>query len=270
MARQERNTVDYFPHLIGNGKKIKFIEQKYGNDGYTTWFKILESLASTDYHYLNLNDEINVMHLASNCRISEDKLFSIINDLVRLNVLSNDLWDVKIIWSQVFIDSIKDVYKKRTNECITLPRLRLLLSDLGILKPCKSILKPCKSILQGSVNPQTKLNYTKDIINTNNINIDFVKLLGFFNTVTGKKSKVVPKKAKEQINARLKEGFTKEDIASAIKNCFADKYHIETNHKHLTLEFITRADKLEKYSSIKEKKTQTKLTETDHLKRDKF
>lgn len=109
----------------------------------------------------------------------------------------------------------------------------------------------------------------KDIIK-NNINvIDFVKLRDFFNSITGKKTKVVTKKAKEQINARLKEGFIKEDIASAIKNCFADEYHISTGHKFLTLEFITRADKLDKYSSIK--KDAPKLIEQPtHLKRDKF
>jgi len=78
--------------------------------------------------------------------------------------------------------------------------------------------------------------------------IDFSKLLEFFNKTTGKKSRVVNKKTKEQFKARLKEGYTKQDIKEAIMNCYTDSFHKETNHKHLTLEFIGRADKLDKYS----------------------
>lgn len=80
------------------------------------------------------------------------------------------------------------------------------------------------------------------------INWDF--LLDYFNKVTNKKCKLIPEKVKTGFKARIKEGFTKEDIANAIKNCSKDTYHIETNYKYLTLEFISRADKLDKYANI--------------------
>jgi uncharacterized phage protein (TIGR02220 family) len=99
----------------------------------------------------------------------------------------------------------------------------------------------------------------KQLTTTNNIiikkeNIEPINwsvLLDFFNEVTGKKCKVVPEKAKSQFKARLKENFTKEDIANAIQNAFNDNYHKENNHKYLTLEFISRADKLERFSTQK-------------------
>jgi len=88
--------------------------------------------------------------------------------------------------------------------------------------------------------------------NINNIEpINWLVLLDYFNEVTGKKCKVVPEKAKKQFKARLKENFTKEDIANAIQNAYNDKYHKETNHQYLTLEFISRADKLERFSTQK-------------------
>jgi uncharacterized phage protein (TIGR02220 family) len=87
----------------------------------------------------------------------------------------------------------------------------------------------------------------KDIIEP----INWPVLLDFFNKTTGKKCKVVPKKAKEQFNARLKEGFTKVDIANAIVNASNDDYHIKEKLKYITLEFISRADKLDKFSQIK-------------------
>jgi hypothetical protein len=147
MARPERNTIDYFPHMLGEGKKMFFIEHKYGNNGYATWYKILEKLGSTEFHYLNLNREDEVMFLAAKCKVSEELLLSIINDLSKMDVFDKELWNEKIIWCPQFIESIEDAYKKRNNKCITLSSLRVLLTSLGILKPIKL---PSK----GSVNPQ--------------------------------------------------------------------------------------------------------------------
>jgi uncharacterized phage protein (TIGR02220 family) len=86
-------------------------------------------------------------------------------------------------------------------------------------------------------------------VNVNN-NIDWSKLLSKFNSITGKKSKVVPDKARKQILARIKEGYTKADILKGIENCYKDSHHQETNHKYLTLEFISRPDKLEKFVNV--------------------
>lgn len=88
----------------------------------------------------------------------------------------------------------------------------------------------------------------------NNLKVDWDKLILTFNSITGKKTRIVNEKTRKQILARLKEGYSKMDIQEAIENCFKDKYHIETNHDYLTLEFISRPGKMEKYSSIKEKK----------------
>ena len=149
MARPERNTVDYFPHLLGEGKKMYFIENKYGNNGYATWYKILEKLGSTEYHYLDLNREDEVMFLAAKCKVSEELLLSIINDLSKMDVFHKELWASKIVWCPQFIESIEDAYKKRNNKCITLNGLSTLLAGLGILKPSKQVLK-------GGINPQRR------------------------------------------------------------------------------------------------------------------
>jgi len=61
MARPERRNVDYFPHPVKHGKKMFFIENKYGNDGYSSWFKILEQLGDADDHYLDLEDQSQLM-----------------------------------------------------------------------------------------------------------------------------------------------------------------------------------------------------------------
>lgn len=99
--------------------------------------------------------------------------------------------------------------------------------------------------------PQLSTNIINNLNNKTNA-IDFDALLVFFNKVTGKNLKVINSKAKSQFNARIKDGYEKQDISKAIINCFNDPYHKE-NPKYLTPEFISRPDKFEKYTSATEK-----------------
>ena len=153
MARPQRNNVDYFPFLCKEGTAMFYIEQKYGNDGFATWIKVLRHLAVTNNHYLNLNNKAEFMLLSSKCRVSEMVLNEIINDLCDLGEFDKELWSYKIVWCQKFIDSIQDAYNKRNNKCITLEGLRLLLTSLGVLKLSK--LPP-----KGGEKPQTKEEYS--------------------------------------------------------------------------------------------------------------
>jgi len=154
MSRPEKNTVEYFPHYISDGKKMFFIEHKYGNDGYSVWFKLLETLASTERHFLNLNSESDLMFLSAKCRVEESVLISILNDLAKLGEINNIAWDNKIVWSDKFIESLGEAYKRRNNKCMNYDSLCIHLSSLGI---------HLTSI--GSVeevdNTQTKLNNNK-------------------------------------------------------------------------------------------------------------
>jgi hypothetical protein len=90
----------------------------------------------------------------------------------------------------------------------------------------------------------------KQINNETSTKVDWDKLLKTFNSITNKKARVVNAKVKREIKKRLKEGYTKQDIVNAITNCYNNPFHKENNHDFLTLEFITRSDKLEKYSQM--------------------
>jgi hypothetical protein len=93
----------------------------------------------------------------------------------------------------------------------------------------------------------------KDIISQPKVDIDFDKLLESYNTLTGKNTRKVTDKAKRQIKARYKDGYTKTDIWNAMLNCSKDKFHKENNYKYFTLEFITREDKLNNFLSLTDK-----------------
>lgn len=71
--------------------------------------------------------------------------------------------------------------------------------------------------------------------------------INIFNLVTGKTARGC-KPSKTQFQARVKEGWKLEDFKKAIENACKDDYHISTGKKHLTLEFFTRSDKLDKFT----------------------
>lgn len=155
MARPERNNVDYFPFYCEDGKKMFYLEETYGNDGFATFIKILRELAKTDYHYLDLSKNTTRMFLSAKCKVSKEVLESIIKDLVDLEKFDRVLWEENnIIWCQDFIDSIQDAYSKRKNKCINYDSLLLHLISLGVRKPSKQQSKD-------HVNPQRKEKETK-------------------------------------------------------------------------------------------------------------
>ena len=103
-----------------------------------------------------------------------------------------------------------------------------------------------------------------DSVNDINKNIDYLALLGFINKTFGRRFEVINDKTKRAYKARLKDGYTKEQINDAIKNAAVSKYHKDNNYQYCTPEFYSRAETIDKYSGI------TIKTESDailaHLK----
>ena len=106
-------------------------------------------------------------------------------------------------------------------------------------------------------------NVTVSVINkeyTDVENIDFDSLLSFINDSFKRNFLVINAKNKQAYNARIKQGYKKEDILAAIRNCRKSDYHVDTNYRYCTPEFFSRADILDKYSN---------LTEIDKMKIEK-
>ncbi len=150
MARPESNTVSYFPFYCEEGKKMHYLEETYGNDGFATFVKLLRELAKTDNHYLDLSKKTTVMFLAAKCKVTVITLELIINDLVELGKFDKVLWsENKIIWCEDFINSIQDAYIKRKSNCMTYEGLLSLLVSFGVRKLDNLPLK-------GDINTQRK------------------------------------------------------------------------------------------------------------------
>lgn len=114
MTRPRSNTVDYFPHMVNHGDTLEIIEGEFGNDGYTTWFKLLETLCKTENHYLDCSNYERFKLLQVKCRVDEITINRIINLLANLQAIDQELWEKeRIIWSDNLVDNLDIVYKNR-------------------------------------------------------------------------------------------------------------------------------------------------------------
>ena len=95
-------------------------------------------------------------------------------------------------------------------------------------------------------------------------NINYQALLDLLGVSFNRKFKVINSKAKRSYQARLRDGYTFEDITKAIINCKENQFHKDNNYNYCTPEFFSRAETLDKYSN------RTIITESDtilaHLK----
>ena len=172
MARAKKRTVDYFPHQCNHGKTMFILEQKYGNDGYAFWFKLLELLGNTEGHFLQLENPADWEFLQAKTHLSDSLCREILNLLARLDAIDRELWEKqKAVWCQNFVDGIADVYRNRRVETPT--------------KPSFYTQKPGGDDISTPENPQSKLKETK-LKETIEDNADWPKISTVYTELTGR------------------------------------------------------------------------------------
>jgi hypothetical protein len=105
--------VDYFPHYCQHKKTLFILEERYGNDGYAFWFKLLEMLGNSKGHYLDLNDSSEMEFLMAKTHLSGVIGMEILDLLAKLGAIDPEAWSRKAIWCQNFVDGVAPVYQSR-------------------------------------------------------------------------------------------------------------------------------------------------------------
>lgn len=253
MAREQRKDVDYFPHDCTHGRKMHIIETKYGNDGYATWFKLLEQLGKAKNHYIDFSDDMTLMFLTSVFKIDEEKTLSILNDLAKLGAIDKLLFDdFKVIYSQKFADSVQDAYRNRKGKMFQysdiLDEIRQKNNQSSVRLNAKVvnltevIRKEEKSKVKESKEEKSKVNTPIGVVDLKNQpdhpKIDFNKLLSFFNSNRGIFPEV--KKMSEVRKKRilvLEKLYGKESIQLVITKSRDSKFLQGENKENWTASF---------------------------------
>lgn len=150
MPRPKKAVVDYFPHFVNHGRTLFTLENKFGNDGYSFWFKTLELLGSTEQHYIDCRDMEAWEFLLAKTRVSGEIAIEILDLLAKLGAIDKELWGDQIIWSENFINNLAAVYKRRGVKVFT---------KADIKDSC--LQKPSLSGVYVNNNPQSKVEESK-------------------------------------------------------------------------------------------------------------
>lgn len=181
MPRSKKATVDYFPHSCMHGRTLHIIENKFGNDGYAFWFKLLENLGATENHFIDCNDPATWEYLLAQTRVSGETAESILNLLSSLGAIRTEFWKMRIVWSENFVKNLEAVYQRRRIDVFTI----------------KDIEEYCqhKHYLNGinvNINPQSKVKESRVKESKVKYSLRFLK---FYEAYPKKESKAEAEKA---------------------------------------------------------------------------
>lgn len=152
MARPNKQKVDYFPHYVKAGRTVYILEERYGNDGYAFWFKLLELLCDSDGHFIDCRNPSNWEFLLAKTHVETDKAEDIIATLVNLGKIDAQLWDKRVIWTQSLLDNLSSVYERRKE---SLPKKPQLTQAETVVKPGKCEQKPSDEVVSDNNNPHS-------------------------------------------------------------------------------------------------------------------
>ena len=229
MARPQKQTVDYFPHdtdASTNSRTLKILENRFGNDGYTFWFKLLELLGRKEGHYIDFNDEDGLEYLSSETKIKDiETLKEMLEILVRRGSIDKELFEHKIIWCQSFVEGIADAYRNRKASLPQKPNLNNI----------RNSIPDSHNSISDNDNPQTKLNKTK--VNNNK----YTGLFNLWNSLGIYQHKKLTRDMRGAIDSARKD-YSQEEIERAMSNYAiivkGKEYYFD--HRWTLAEFLSR------------------------------
>jgi hypothetical protein len=93
------------------------------------------------------------------------------------------------------------------------------------------------------------VNVNDNVIDNNKEHIDFQALLEVINFSFSRKFEMINEVTQKKFNKLLKDGYKKQNILFAIKNCANDTFHKENNYKYCTPDYFARPKTIDMYGN---------------------
>ena len=113
MARPQKQTIDYFPHHVSDGKTKLILQNEFGNEGYAFWYQLLELLCESENQFFDYSNPASYRLLLAKTHSTEDTAGKILQLLADLGTIDPELHKSRIIWSQNLIENLELVYRRR-------------------------------------------------------------------------------------------------------------------------------------------------------------
>jgi len=241
----------YFSHDYSttNDTKIQALLGKYGAKGYGIYWRVVEILHEEQDHKLYLKPYI-FEAIASTFKEDVNLIKEIITYQVKICELfkkrGNYIYSERVLENIAKRDKIKEVRSlagQRSAEVRKKQKVTNVEQKDDIVK--QNLTKEIK--LNKKEKENKVLQFKKD-------NIDWNKLLLFFNKTFKKSNRVFNDSNKNKYLARIKEGYTRENISKSMQKASIDVFHTDNNYKYCTLEYFSRSATLDKYGFDSTKK----------------
>ena len=116
-GRPRKYDAEYFPHFCNHNRTLEIIVDKYGNEGYGFYYRLRELLGKTPKHGYDASNKLKYQYLLSKTGVDHEKADEIIALLCEFGEFDGNLWkENKVIWWYSFVESLKELYKKRKNQ----------------------------------------------------------------------------------------------------------------------------------------------------------
>jgi hypothetical protein len=115
MPRAAETRADYFPFYAKDGRTLFILQSKYGLEGIGFFTNLLRALCTTPGHILDLSNPVDHLYTTSRIGVIDEKRADdMLEIMVQTGKIDARLWQQKrIIYSQDFVDSLDELYRKR-------------------------------------------------------------------------------------------------------------------------------------------------------------
>ena len=139
MARPTKQGIDYFPLDVYLDNKFKFLEIKFGLEGFAIIIKIFQKIYANGY-WCNFNEDEQLL-FSYDIKVDINRIRAIINEAITRDIFDKNLFDTyQILTSKGIQKRYKEIVKRRKDVEIV-PEYLLINGDFGVSR----VFNACKS-----------------------------------------------------------------------------------------------------------------------------
>jgi len=225
----------YFSHDYSctNDPKIQALIGEFGASGYGIFWRIVELLHEDQEHRLYLKKYV-YMAISSQLKESLDYIKKVID----YSVHTCELFEQKdnYIYSQRVMDNIEKREEIRLLRSKAGKRSAQVRAQHKVTHFEQKVTHVEQKVTKESKGKKSKVN-----------NISYNDLLKYFNDVFLKNNRVFNDTMKNKYRTRINEGYTIENIRTAMFKASTDQFHKDNSYKYCTLEYFSRSTTIDKF-----------------------
>lgn len=228
--RPERRDVDYFPFYVKDGKTLFILETKYQSRGSGFFLNLLRLLATTPEHHYQIQDDADELHFFARLKIDIDSGRDMLAIMAATGKIDPELYgNYRVIASNDFLNSIKDAYRRRTINSITIEELKTRFGNKPETVVGNSITDSKNEQLSPKldINPQSKINKIKEDFKDSSLDWRSVEaeilLYGIKEGMPNLRGDKSWKKNIGIVKARLKDGYSEQELKEHLRRYLIKK-----------------------------------------------